>query len=292
MTLIKAVVFGIIQGLTEFLPVSSSAHFTIFKNCFNLQTDTSILFDIILHLGTLSAILFVYFHDIKKLVTEFYFILCDVFFNVLTFFQNIIHNKDKEYRRIINKSYRKFAILILVSFIPAAVVGYTAKELAERTTEILIIPGILLIINGGLLLLADYFADGIKTPKLVTYTNSFMIGICQGISSLPGLSRSGMVISACLFSKFNRSFAVKYSFIMFIPTILGSSILRIRDINSSELFSVELIYSLVGALVAGIVGYICIKLMTLIVQNRKFKFFAIYCFLAGFLAIGGYIFMK
>lgn len=291
MTLLKAIIMGIFQGIAEFLPISS-AHFIILENCFHIKTDTGVLFDILLHFGTLSAIIFFYFHDIKKLVTEFIRILGDCFVNLSIFFENIVQKENKEYRRIINKSYRKFVMLIIVSSIPAAIVGYTARGLAEVSTELLIFPGILLFINGGILLFTDNNKDGTKTPKYVTYTNSFMIGIVQGIATIPGLSRSGGGIAACLFSKFDRRFAIKYTFILSIPAILGGCFLRIRDINTSELFSMDLLYAVIGTVFSAVVGYICIKVMTEIVLNKKNKFFAIYSFLAGFLAIGGYFYMK
>lgn len=292
MTLFKAIIMGIVQGVTEFLPVSSSGHLAIFKNILGIQTDLGMVFDIMLHLGTLLAVSIVYFSDIKRLAIEGIGILGDCMINVITFFQNVIQKKDKEYRRIISKSYRKFVMLVIVSTIPTAIVGYSAVDLVEMSSDFLIIPGICLIITGVLLLIADFVPQGEKTPKQVTYTNAFLLGIAQGIATLPGISRSGTTITACLLSKFDRRFAVKYSFIMSIPAILGASVLQLKDIGSEAVSSTEMIYYLVGSLISSVVGYICIKTMLVIVRNKKFKFFAIYCFLIGIFSIGGFIYLK
>lgn len=291
MSLLQAILMGIIQGITEFLPVSSSGHLAIFKELFQIDLQTGILFDVLLHLGTLVAVFIVYFKDIKKLVIEGFAIIYDCIMNLKIFITNKIQKKDAEYRPIVKNAYRKFVILIIVSTIPTGIIGYAAKDLIETVSKILIVPGICLIITGVLLFIADKFNDGTKTPKHVSYNNAFIIGICQGIATLPGISRSGTTITACLVSGFDKKFAVKYSFIMSIPAILGAALLELKDVSQMTFTTTEIINYIVGAVVAAVVGYICIKTMLVVVRKKKFKFFAIYCIVVGTLASVGYFVM-
>lgn len=292
MSLLQAILMGVIQGLTEFLPVSSSGHLAIFKELFQVDLETGILFDILLHLGTLAAVFVVYYKDIIRLIIEGISILIDSVINIKIFVNNIIHKNDAPYRLIIRNSYRKFVMLILISTIPTAIIGYAAKDLVESVSKILIVPGICLIITGILLFIADKFNDGTKTPKYVSFNNAFIIGICQGIATLPGISRSGTTITACLLSGFDKRFAVKYSFIMSIPAILGAALLEFKDIGKITITTGEIVSYIIGTVIAGVVGYICIKTMLVVVRKRKFKFFAIYCLLVGTLACVGYFFLS
>ena len=127
-------------------------------------------------------------------------------------------------------------------------------------------------------------------PRQVTYSNAFIIGIAQGIATMPGLSRSGTTIAACLLSGFNRKFAVKYSFIMSIPAVLDSLVFDLSDLASVSFTSTEIIYYLIGMVVAAVVGYICIKAMLYVVRQKKFTGFAIYCFLVGVISVGVYFY--
>lgn len=291
MSLLEAIIMGLIQGITEFLPVSSSGHLAIFKILFHVETDTGLLFDVILHLGTLIAIFAVYYKDIIRMVVEGVCIIRDVFINIVRFFRNICLHEKNEYIRIVTNGYRKFVVLVIVSTIPTGIIGIVASDFVTMASEILLIPGICLIVTSILLFISDRIPGGNKGPKNITYTNGFIIGICQGIATLPGLSRSGTTIAACLISGFDRRFAVKYSFIMSIPAILGAAILEIKDINMAGISGAEVGYYFVGMVVAAVVGYICIKTMLVIVRNKKFTIFSIYCFLVGVLSIGGYFYM-
>lgn len=288
MSLLQAIAMGLIQGLTEFLPVSSSGHLAIFKNIFQVNTETGILFDILLHLGTLVAIFAVYYRDIFKLIAEGVCLIGDACCNVGIFFRRLFGRKEASYRKVIKNGYRKFVMLVIVSTIPTAVIGYTARDLVEAASEFLFIPGIFLIVTAVLLVISDRVKDGTKTPKSVTYTNAFGIGICQGIATMPGLSRSGTTIAACVFSGFDRNFAVKYSFIMSIPAILGAAVLEVKDIGAVEIPPTEILYYAVGMVVAAVVGFICMKTLLVIVRKKKFTYFAIYCLLMGIVSIGGY----
>lgn len=291
MSLIQAIIMGVIQGATEFLPVSSSGHLALFKILFHVNTDTGLLFDVMLHLGTLIAIFIVYYKDIFRIIAEAFKILHDLFVNLVRFFQNKFGNANEEYLKIVTNNYRKFVILIIVSTIPTGIIGFAAVDFVEMASGILLIPGICLIVTSILLFLSDRVKEGGKGPKEVSYTNGFVIGICQGIATLPGLSRSGTTITACLLSGFDRKFAVKYSFIMSIPAVLGAAILEIKDVSTAAVGGTEFLYYMIGTAVAAIVGYVCIKTMLVVVRNKKFTIFSVYCFIIGILSVGGYFYL-
>jgi len=276
---------GIIQGLTEFLPISSSGHLAIFQNIFNINTDTGLLFDVMLHLGTLFAVILVYKKDIYKLIRETIRMIRDITINLKLWSRNRRTGEAFRYKKIVHNNYSKFVVLIIFSTVPTGIIGFVARDLVAYLGKTLLVPGICLLITGVLLLITDFSKDGQKVPKDVSYSNGFLIGICQGIATLPGLSRSGATIVACLLSGFNRKFAVKYSFIMSIPAILGAALVELPALGSESItFKLFGIY-LIGTIVASFVGYFCIKGLLNIVKKKKFKYFAYYCFTIGFIAI-------
>ncbi len=284
MSLLEAVLMGLIQGVTEFLPVSSSGHLALFQIAFDLD-EVGLLFDCLLHLGTLIAVFAVYYKDIWKMICAGFAIIGDFFANVGVAFSHMSGNKEKPYRRVISNSYRKFVMLVIVSTIPTGIIGIVASDLIEYASTVLIVPGICLIITSFLLFIADRCKEGSKTPKHVTYTNAFVIGMCQGVATMPGISRSGTTITACLLSGFDRKFAVKYSFIMSIPAILGSLVLQLFKLDNVQLDANQWMYYGIGTAVAAIVGYICIKIMLYVVRQKKYTIFSIYCLIVGIISI-------
>lgn len=279
MSIIQAILLGILQGLTEFLPVSSSGHLAVFQNLFHIGEGTQdlFLFDILLHIGTLISIFVVFFKDIAKLVVEFFGIVHDFFLNIPRWLRR------EPARRVLRTSYRRFVIMIIVSTIPTAVIGLILKDLVEDASRTLIIPGICFLITSALLFLADRMPDGFKTPRDASYGHAALVGIAQGMATLPGLSRSGATLTTCLMCGFDSRFAVKYSFIMSIPAVLGAAVLEIKDAAGT---SFEASY-LVGMIVAAVVGFIAIKFMLVLVRNRRYIYFSIYCLIVGIVAIIG-----
>ena len=284
MSLLEAILMGLIQGITEFLPVSSSGHLALFQIAFDLD-EVGLLFDCLLHLGTLIAVFAVYYKDIWKMICAGFAIIGDFFANIGIVFSHLTGKKETPYRRVICNSYRKFVMLVIISTIPTGIIGIVASDLIEYASTVLIVPGICLIITSILLFIADRCREGSKTPKHVSYTNAFVIGMCQGVATMPGISRSGTTITACLLSGFDRKFAVKYSFIMSIPAILGSLVLQLFKIKDLNLEAAQWLYYGIGTAVAAIVGYICIKIMLYVVKQKKYTFFSIYCLIVGIISI-------
>lgn len=288
MPIYQAVFLGIIQGLTEFLPVSSSGHLAIFQNIFHMETGNSVTFDVVLHIGTLLVVFLVYWKDICKLVIEAVHMAGDIIYNLRTSLSRNNTGHPKQYRRVIRTNYRKFVLLVIVSTIPTGLMGYFGKKLIEDASETLIVPGVCLLITGVILLLSDRVEHCWKIPKDVSWGEGVLIGIAQGFATLPGISRSGTTISACTFCGFERRFAVKYSFILSIPAILGAAVLQIGD-AAAEGTSVSMLGNYAaGMIAAAIFGYFAIRTIGKLVRKRKMKYFAYYCFAAGALAIIGY----
>lgn len=288
MTIIQSVFLGIVQGLTEFLPVSSSGHLAILRNLFGIEADGGMLFDALLHLGTMVAIFMVFRKDLLRMAGE---ILCmgrDLIYNGQMFVHNKRERDARRYRKLVHNNYRRFVVMVLVSAIPTAVIGYAAADLVQIAEVTLIAPGVCLILNSGLLLVADAVEAGKKVPKDITFTNAFLIGMAQGISVLPGLSRSGTTITACLMSGYDRRFAVKYSFIMSIPAVIGASLYEICRMGADPVSFGQMAMYLTGAVAAGAAGYFSIRKMLGIVRKKKFKGFALYCLIIGIAAIAGH----
>ena len=286
MELWKAIVMGIIQGLAEFLPVSSSGHLAIFKHILNIDFETGgIVFDVMLHMGTLLAIFIAFWSDIKELIFEGFCIVVDCFVNMRRFLGNLPAKRKKPYRNIVGTPYRRFIMLVIVSTIPTGIIGVVFNDLIEQASSTLIVPGVCLIVTAILLHIADNAIIGDKDVEDVSYKEAGLVGLAQGLATLPGLSRSGTTITACRVLGFDKNFAVKYSFIMSIPAVLGAAILELGDFSLVGLGTTTLVNYLIGTIVSAVVGYICIKTMLVIVRKKTFRGFSYYCLLAGAIAI-------
>ncbi len=288
MGLLQAIIMGIVQGIAEFLPISSDGHLAIMKQVLHIETDTGLLFDVLLHFGTLVAVFIAFWKDIWELIKESFCLIGDFFINIGRLFMNAGSKNKTTYKTMIGTPYRKFVLLIIVSTIPTGIIGVLLKSAVEITGQTLLVPGLCLLLTGLLLLIADRVKTGKKTAVDVTYKEAGLIGITQGLAVLPGLSRSGCTITASLISGFDRNFAVKYSFIMSIPAILGAVVLELSDFSMDMVSQSDLVNYLIGTIVAAAVGYFAIKTMLIVVRGKKFKYFAYYCFTIGAVALVWY----
>ncbi len=255
MSFIQALLLGIIQGITEFLPVSSSGHLAIIENLFKIETDTGLLFNTIIHLGTLTAIFIAFRQDVKKLLLEGCKSLYDIYGNVWTYFHNRHQQDAKRYKKIISNNYRKLLLLLFVSTVPTAFLGFLLQNVVEQAGKNLLAPAMGLFIT------------------------------CQGIAVFPGISRAGITIAVCLLCGFNRKFAVKYSFLMAIPAMLGAALLELFQFSYTGDNVQTMALAVFAAAVAGVVGYFCIKGMLAVMRKKRFRIFSVYCFLLGIVAI-------
>lgn len=292
MSFFEAIILGFIQGVAEFLPVSSSGHLAIFKNFFGLS-EAGIAFDILLHVGTLVAVFICFWNDIWELIVGGFGIVIDVCKNIGIYFSNLFNKNKKGYEKksyieIISTPFRRYVMLIIIATIPTGIMGIVLKDMIETVSASLIVPGICLLMTSIILLIADNAKDGHEDESNVSYKKAGFVGICQGFATMPGISRSGTTVTACLLAGMDRAFAVKFSFIVSIPAILGAAVLDIPDLFKEGVTSSEMINYVAGTIVAGVVGYICIKTMLKIVRKKKFKVFSIYCAIMGLVSIVGF----
>ncbi len=283
----KAVVMGFIQGVAEFLPISSSGHLALMKHILHIDLESGgLLFDIMLHLGTLIAIFIAFWKDIKKIIGDGLGIIADVVINAIRFILNLGSKQKKEYKKVMNNAYRRFVLLVIVSTIPTGIIGVLLEDTIDYAASTILIPGIGLVTTAILLTVADRVKVGMKRANQTDYSDAVVIGLAQGVATLPGISRSGATITACLLCGLDKNYAVKYSFIMSIPAVLGAVVLKLKDFSVVPLQTNDVIAYIIGTIIAGLVGYICIKTMLVIVRGKKFKYFSYYCFIIGVIAIG------
>jgi undecaprenyl-diphosphatase len=256
--LIEAVILGFVQGLTEFLPVSSSGHLELAK--WMLQDDAigqqSLLMTVVLHGATALATVMVFFKDILQI------------------FKGLFEMKWND--------QKAFVLKIIISMLPAVIVGLLFEEIIESLfSQRIILVGAMLMVTAVLL----YFADQAKnTLKKVGYVDAAIIGISQAIAILPGISRSGATISTSVLLGIDRARAARFSFLMVVPLIFGKLAKDVLDGEMSQ-ESVELLPLLVGFLAALIAGILACTWMIILVRKARLSYFAIYCVIVGVVAI-------
>lgn len=290
MKVFQAIIMGLIQGATEFLPVSSSGHLALIKAIFKVETDTGVLFDVLLHVATLVSICLVFYRDILKLIVEFIGMCKDLIMNTVSFFKSLKDQSKAQYVTILTNQHRKFIVLLIVSTIPTGILGILLKDIVEYASSSLLLTGCCLIVTGGILFISDYLPGKGKKINEVNYGDAFCVGITQGVATLPGLSRSGTTITACILCGFDRKFAAKYSFIMSIPAVLGALVLELSDIASESITGGDVACYILGMVIAGVVGYVALKLTMNLLVNKYFKYFSFYCLGIGFISVLVYIF--
>jgi undecaprenyl-diphosphatase len=267
MDIVQAIILGIIQGLTEFLPVSSSAHLVFMTDILGLPQNVA--FDTILHLGTLVAVVGYFRNDVVKLIVSFISSIMDIF-----------SGKFKEGLR--EEPFKKMSWLLIIGTIPAGLAGILLQKQFEALFNSIFYVGIFLIITGFLLWGAERVKTGHKDVEDMTLKNAVVIGIFQAIAIAPGISRSGATISAGLFSGLNRELAARFSFLLSIPAILGAAVVQMKDINGLDSNIMVLI---AGFLASMIFGYLAIKLLLKIIKERTLLIFVYYCWIVGIITI-------
>lgn len=270
MTLIEAIVCGILQGVTEFLPVSSSGHLALAHALFGLESSESYLtFDILLHLATLIVVFVFYYKEIFSLIPAFFTMLGKVFRGKFSLSE---YSKNE-----------RLVILLIISTLPL-VVAFWLEDFVAVVTGYTRAVGAILICNGILLFISDRFA-GRGHKEELSPLGALGVGLFQLAAVFPGLSRSGSTISGGLLFGLDRKEAVKFSFILSVPAILGANIFNIPDAMKTEISKSELSYYLIGMACAMVCGFAAMKLLIYISEKSKFGFFAYYCVAVGLLAV-------
>jgi len=267
---LQAIILGIIQGLTEFLPVSSSGHLVIFQHLFGLK-EPELFFDICVHLGTLLAVIIVFRREIRELVRSLGHLLRLVFVD------------DAHFERIFENSEFKMLLLVFFGFFPTAVLGVVFHELGQHLFSSVLIVGLMLIITGGLLWQTRRVAGVGGGLESFSIRTALIIGLVQGLAIMPGISRSGSTIALGLFLGLNRELSARYSFLLAIPAILGAGILSIHGLAADS--NVDYKIALIGAAISFVVGYFALVALLHLVKKAKLYLFAPYCWVAGIAAL-------
>lgn len=267
MSLLSSILLGLVQGIAEFLPISSSGHLAIAEHLLNVSGATEIpdFFDVLLHLGTLVAVFVAYWSDIRDMILEL-----------------ISGVRDLARRNTPDPipPARRMILLIIVGTLPLFLV-LPVKDLVEGLSDNMYFVAGALLVTGCLLFASDRVRHGRKTERSAMLIDVLIVGVAQAIATCPGISRSGTTITAGCFVGFERKFAVRFSFLLSIPAILGANILSLKDAVEAGIDWASVPVYLVGVAVSAVVGYACIRLLKMIAAKGRFGWFAYYCWFAG-----------
>ncbi len=263
----KAVILGLVQGLSEFLPISSSGHLALLQYFFGIDSDNVLIFTVLLHMGTLIAVFIVYWKDIVALLKELCCVIYDIF-----------HGRGL---RINHRPERRLGFLIIVASIPTGVIGLLFNDTFESFYSSLTAIGIGLLITGTILKIAEITSAGDKHIMEMKFSNAIFVGIMQGIAITPGISRSGSTLFGGLMCGLDRAFAVKFAFLISIPSILGSFILELGGAISAGTGGIQPGPVIAGVAVAAVSGFFAIKVMIKLVTDKKLSVFSYYTWIIG-----------
>lgn len=267
---IQALILGIIQGLTEWLPISSSGHLALIQLAMNLQVP--IFFDIVLHLGTLAAVIGVYRRELISILKSFKYI-----------HRRNGNNSEVELKNI--RWGRRYLLLIILGMIPTALMGVGFRSIFEESFYSMWSIGLGFIISGAMIIVTKFIGKGRNSIGKV---DAVLIGVGQGLSIFSSISRSGATISIGMFRHIERSELITYSFLLSIPAILGAGLYDLvfaDNISQVEIIRVPIESYIIGTISAAAVGYVSIKFLISIVNKGEFYLFSFYCFLIGSLIL-------
>lgn len=268
MTYLFSVLMGMLQGVAEFLPISSSGHLALFQHFFGVENyeETQMFFTVLLHLGTLISVCVYYWRDVIDMIREFF-----------------LGIRDLTVRRgggAPPPPTRRLVMMIIVATLPLFAI-LPVKGLVEDAMSNVTFVSVALLATGFILFFSDRMARGRKNARNATVADALLVGCAQAVGTLPGISRSGITISAGLLRGFDRTFAVRFSFLMSLPAVLGANILSLKDALEAGVDLEMLPIYLVGMVVSGVVGYFAIRLVNLLADKGKFGNFAYYCWVVG-----------
>ena len=273
MNIIQAIIIGVVQGLTEFLPVSSSAHLVFAHNILNVES--SLAFDVFLHLGTLIAVLWYFRYDIIKMLKSWWLSIGDLL-------------QGRFMQGFREDPYKRLAWYVILATIPVGIVGVLFEDAVDSLfAGALYVPAFFLFVTGTILYLSQRMPGGNVNLHNITKKEALFMGLGQACAVLPGLSRSGTTISAGLVAGLDKEFAAKFSFILSIPAIFGAFVFQLKDIGSA--MDANFLPILLGFVASIIAGYFAIKWMLDLIKNKSLDIFAYYCWIVGIVVFMGSI---
>lgn len=271
MTLLEGIILGFIQGLSEFLPISSSGHLALVQHFFGVEGEQVLMFAVLLHLGTLLSLIAVYYKILWELIIELFAAVKDL--------------ATGKGLQLNNNDTRKLGVMIILATIPTGLIGGLFNDYFDNLYNSIPAIGFSLIITGCFLWLAERMEQRGKNVREMKGTDALFVGLCQGIAIIPGISRSGATIVGSLFSGLNRELAVKFAFLISIPAILGAAIIEAPAAMEEGMASDFAIPIISGVIVAAVSGYIAIRTMIRLVSNKKLYIFSFYTWIVGGLVL-------
>lgn len=269
MTLLHAIILGIVQGLTEFLPVSSSGHLALLERLFGLSGG-NLRFEVFVHLGTLVAVVVAFRARIAKLLRAV--------------FRARVYGERGRLR--FSDEHLRLALLLLLATVPAAVIGLLFDDAVERAFQSPVAVSAFLLVTGAVLFATRFVRAG---GERMNWWRALVVGCAQAVAILPGVSRSGSTIGAGIYCGVRQEDAAEFSFLLSIPVILGAGLLKFRDALREGIPPAELLTLAAGGLLAAVSGYLSIKLLLGVVRRRRLEYFAYYCWAAGLAGLAWFL---
>jgi undecaprenyl-diphosphatase len=251
MTYFEALILGTIQGLTEFLPVSSSGHLVIFQDFLGV-VQQGITFEIMVHFGTVLSVIWVFGPDILRILSRF--------------------TREKQERH--------FVLMLILGIVPTGIIGFLLKDAFTLLYKNTLMVGFMLLITGAILYTLYKITPGKKNERTMKANDAIIVSLAQSLAIIPGISRSGSTITAALWRGLDRDTAVRFSFLLSVPVILGATILELKELAETG-FDGLTGSILIGALAAFLAGIFAIKVFIHFLKTGRFQYFAYYCWFAG-----------
>lgn len=267
MSYLNAIILGLVQGLTEFLPVSSSGHLTILQHFFGINGDSVVAFTVMLHVGTLFSVFYMYWNDIWALIKELFLTIRDLC--------------TGRGLKLDERPIRKLGVMIIVATIPTGIIGLLFNNVFQSFYKTLLPTAIGLIITGILLWTAESIRGGHTKIEDMKFRDALLIGTLQGVAITPGISRSGSTLVGGLFAKLDRGFAVEFAFLISIPSIIGSLVFETGSGSIGASLANNLGPVLLGTVIAAVSGIFAIKFMIKVVKQYSLKYFSLYVWIVS-----------
>ncbi|HID72168.1 MAG TPA: undecaprenyl-diphosphate phosphatase [Thermoplasmata archaeon] len=275
MELLIAILLGIIQGITEWLPISSSGHLVIGEHFFGVEVP--VFFDVMLHLGSLVVVLILFKKEVMEVISA------------LPVLVSSVRKKEKLKYEIKNNKNVRLLLYLFLGTIPIGISGIVFHLFFMDIFKNLLLVGVALIFT-SILLAATKGKEGEKEIFSVNKKNTLLVGLAQAVAIIPGVSRSGSTISAGLLQKFDKEFAYRFSFLLFIPAMIGALVVESLDVVEKGYETELILPTIVGTITSMLTGYLTIKLLHKVVKERKLHLFSPYCLILGFILIIYYLF--
>jgi undecaprenyl-diphosphatase len=267
MTFSESVILGLVQGLSEFLPISSSGHLALLEYFFGIEEDRVLFFAALLHLGTLFSIFFVYYKEIWALLRELGAVFADLF--------------TGRGLRVNANETRRLGFMIIVATVPTAVVGLLLRDVLSALYGSLVAIGVGLLITGSMMFVSERMARGDRGVSDMGFRHAFLVGVMQSIALCPGISRSGATITGGLAAGMKRELAVRFAFLISIPSVLGAILLEAPDAFGAGMEGSTLPSLCVGVVCSMLAGFFAIKTMIRVVSIGRLRWFSFYTWALG-----------